>query len=437
MFEQVLIEQNPHWDGALYAEGVNREAFKDILEYLDVPQVISVTGVRRAGKSTLLKQTINFLITQRNVPPKNIFFTNLEHPFFSQYSNEVKYLEQIFEDYLHLATPQGKIFCFLDEIQFFANWPIFIKAHYEQKKVKFVITGSNSFLMSHELLTLLSGRTLPVEVFPLSFGEFLRAKTDVQELTPSSLIKHRHVFRKLLEGFLRFGGFPEIALLDLQQHLADDLLNAYSKTILYQDVASRLNLKKPLDLERLFYYLASNIGAPFSYSGLAELFNLTDKTVKEYIEALIDANLLFEVDKFSFSLKHQIRAPKKIYAIDPGMVNAIAFKFSENLGKLFENVLYLELKRCKNEIYYYKTSSGFEIDFVVKKKKELQLIQVCLQLHEKAEHREVRALIHAAKELKLKKGILITADVEKAWTIEEIQLHAIPLYKFIAKITEI
>ncbi len=210
-------------------------------------------------------------------------------------------------------------------------------------------------------------------------------------------------------------------------------MNAYAKTILYQDVASRLNLKKPLDLEKLFYYLSSHIGTLFSYSGLAELFAITDKTIKEYIKALVDANLLFEITKFSYSLKKQIRADKKIYAIDTGMVNAIAFKFSENRGRLFENALFLEFKRRNKEIYYYKTDSNYEVDFVVKEKEKIELIQVCIDLHEKAETREVRSLVQAAKELKLTQGILITAEVEKEWLMEGISIRAIPLYKYISQ----
>lgn len=431
MFENVLAEQNPHWTNIPYAQGIGRSCFKQILNYLKVPQIIAITGVRRGGKSTLLKQTINHLIEEEKVPPKNILFSNLEHPYFSQYSDQVKYLEILFEDYLKIANPKGKIYCFLDEVQFFQKWPVFVKSHYEQKQVKFIITGSNSFLMSKDLLTLLSGRTLPVEVYPLSFREVIAAKTGINQTTPLDLAQHRHEIRRLLDRFLRYGGFPEIVLLE-HENLSDDILNAYAKTILYQDVASRLKLKKPLDLEKLFYYLSSHIGTLFSYSSLAELFDISDKTVKEYIKALADANLLFEVNKFSYSLKKQIRADKKIYGIDTGMINSIAFKFSENQGRLFENILYLEFKRRNKEVYYYKTASDFEVDFVVKEKAKIEIVQVCIDLNEKAEMREVRALVQAAKELKLTQGTLVTAEVEKDWLIDDISIRAIPLYKFIA-----
>jgi predicted AAA+ superfamily ATPase len=430
MFESVLAEQNLHWSNQSYPQGIDRECFSQIVSYLHTPHIISVTGVRRAGKSTILKQMINYLIKEEGVLPNQILFANLEHPYFSQYSDQVKYLEILFEDYLKIANPKGKIYCFLDEVQFFDKWPVFVKSHYEQKGIKFFITGSNSFLMSKDLLTLLSGRTLPVEVYPLSFKEIMQIHTNSKPLTPLILSQERHAIRRLLDQFIRFGGFPEVVLLP-EQNLADDILNAYAKTILYQDVGSRLKLKKPLDLEKLFYYLASHIGLYFSYSRLAELFDISDKTVKDYVKALTDANLLFEVSKFSYSLKKQIRAEKKIYAIDTGMVNAIAFKFSENKGRLFENILYLELKRQKKEIYYHRTASNLEVDFVVKEKEKVALVQVCVELHEKAELREVKALIQAAQELKLKEGTLITADVEKEWVVDGILVRAIPLHKFV------
>lgn len=432
MFENVLIEQNPHWDNKTYPEGAHRDCFEKLIEYLSLPHVISITGVRRSGKSTLLKQLINYLILHKKVSPRDILFVNLEHPYFAQYSTDVKYLEKLFEDYLKIASPQNHIYCFLDEIQFFDKWPIFVKSHYEQKNVKFVITGSNSFLMSHELLTMLSGRTLPIEVYPLSFSEVIRATTKINLEKSINVSKHRHQLRNILDHYLQYGGFPEIVL-HRNESVSSDILNAYSKTILYQDVASRLNLKKPMDLEQLFYYLTSHIGTHFSYSSLAKIFDLSDKTIKEYIKAFSDANLLFEIDKFSFSLKHQIRSSKKIYSVDTGMVNAVAFKFSENRGRLFENVIFLEMKRRGAELYHYKTHSDYEIDFIVRDKGNVQMIQVCVDLvKEMTYSREIRGLVQAAKELNLDRGIIVTSNEEDEVVVDGILIEIIPLYKFIS-----
>ena len=276
------------------------------------------------------------------------------------------------------------------------------------------------------------GRTLPIEVYPLSFSELVRATTKIDPTNAISMSKHRHQLRNLLDHYLQYGGFPEVALLQDSNDISYDILNAYSKTILYQDVASRLNLKKPLDLERLFYYLTSNIGVLFSYSSLAKIFDLSDKTIKEYIAAFVDANLLFEIDKFSFSLKHQVRSSKKIYSIDTGMVNAVAFKFSENRGRLFENVIFLDLKRKGIEVYYYKTRYDSEIDFVIKNGEKIQLLQVCVDFEkEKTQAREIKALVHGAQELNLDSGIIVTPDDEEELVVDGIRVLIIPLYKFI------
>lgn len=430
MFEDVLVEQNPHWSGHVYESGIQRDAFKQLLKYLEVPHVISLVGVRRAGKSTILKQLINYLQEDQKTPAHNIFFLNLEHPYFLEYASDVKYLEKIFEDYLKIALPKGKIYCLLDEVQFFQNWPVFIKAHYEQKNIKFIITGSNSQLLSSDLLTLLSGRTLPIEIFPLSFKEIiLNAKIDSDDSI--ALSKNRNLLRNLLDQYLSYGGFPEVALLS-NKDTAFDILNAYSRTIIYQDVAKRLQLKKPLDLEKLFYYLISNISAPFSYNKLSKLFDLTDKTIKEYIQALEDSFLLFQLEAFSFSIKQQIRSPKKIYSIDLGLINSVAFRFSENIGKLLENAVFLKLKRESHPLYYYKTVSGYEIDFVIQNGKVIELVQVSKELSfQKTKEREVRALVEGLKELDLKEGRIISFEDAEEIHVDGITIQVIPIYKFL------
>ena len=343
MFEDVIIEQNFHWTLQTIELGVRRTYFDKITQYLKTGMIISITGVRRAGKSTLLKQVIDYLIKEQQVSPKNILFLNLEHPYFASYSKDISYLQKIYEDYLKLANPQGKIYCLLDEIQFFSEWPIFVKSLYEQKKVQFIVTGSNSAFLSSELMTLLSGRTLPIEVFPLSFAEIAQAYT-IETSDPITVSQQRARLRNLVTQVLQYGAFPEVAL-NLVPSVTYDILSAYAKTILYQDVTPRLQLRKPTELERLFVYLISNVGKPFSYTNLEELFDITDKVIKEYIAAFADSYLLFELEAFDFSLKKQIRSQKKIYSIDTGQINALAFHFTQNIGRLLENLVFLELRR--------------------------------------------------------------------------------------------
>jgi predicted AAA+ superfamily ATPase len=394
-----------------------------------LPHVISVAGARRVGKSTLIKQLINHLISEEKIQPKSIFFMNLEHPYLVQYSQDVTYLQKIFEDYLKVATPEGLIYCFLDEVQFFVNWPVFIKAHYEQKKVKFVITGSNSSLLSDDLITLLSGRSLPLEVLPFSFEELAREHSLITDIDRGAQNKHK--LRNLMDTYLRYGGFPEVACAP-SNNTSFDILSSYTKAVLYQDVAPRLQLKKPMDLERLFVYLMSTIGTPFSYNSLSKIFDLSDKTIKDYITAFTDSYLMFPIDQFSYSLKQQIRSLKKCYAIDTGQVNAIAFKFSENYGRLLENVIYLELRRRNFEVFTHKTENDLEVDFITKKNNELLPIQVTQTLQaESTRKREVQALITTLKELSLKQGIIVTVDEEEEIMHEGYSIHVIPAYKFL------
>jgi predicted AAA+ superfamily ATPase len=431
MFENIIVEQNPHWSGQMYEQGVARSCFPRLVDYLTTGMIVSVIGVRRAGKSTLLKQAINYLMQEKGVPPTNILFMNLEHPYFSSYSKNIEYLEKMYEDYIKLTQPEGKIYILLDEIQFFPEWPVFVKAHYEQKKVKFILTGSNSSLLAPDLITLLSGRTLTLEVFPLSFDEIVHAY-DVDISNQIKLVKNRLKLNRLVDQMLKFGGFPEIVV-NFQPSVAYDILNAYAKTILYQDVAPRLQIRKSVELERLFVYLISNIGKPFSYTNLSKLFDLTDKAVKEYVGAFCDSYLLFELEMFDYSLKKQIRNPKKVYSIDTGQVNAVAFQFSENLGRLLENLVFLELRRAGLELYYYKTQNNLEVDFLAKRRTRKALVQVAWDLdNEETLKREQRALFQALHEMKLDYGIIITYDFEKEYEQDGKIIVALPAYKFFA-----
>lgn len=429
MFEDVLVEQNPHWSGQLFANGIKRSCFDRLLQFMDTHMIVSIMGVRRAGKSTLIKQLIDHLITKEKVAAKNILFLNLEHPYFSQYASDVKYLEKIFDSYLKIASPQGKIYCMLDEVQFFQNWQVFVKAHFESKKIKFVITGSNSALLSSDLMTLLSGRTLPLQVFPLSFKEIARFH-HINSDDPIHLSKNRHLLKKLQDDYLRLGGFPEVVASE-NKAVVCDILNAYAKSILYQDVVPRLHIRQSTELEKLFVYLISNIGKLFSYHKLSELFDLSDKSIKEYIKAFSDSYLLFELDVFSYSLKKQIRNPKKVYSIDTGQVNATSFAFSENAGRLLENLVFLELKRMELELYYYKTESGLEVDFVAKEKSRHCLIQVAWDIHDsQTKERELKALLSAMKELHLTRGIIITREDEETFEIDGCHIHILAAYQF-------
>ena len=430
MFKETIVDQNPHWSGDMYIEGVPRKILNKVIDYLGLPHIISIVGVRRAGKSTLIKQAINFLIQTKEIPPKNILFLNLETPQFSRYRTDVTYLERVYEDYLKLASPEGTVFCFLDEVQFFTEWQVFVKSHYEEKKIKFIVTGSNSRLLSSEFITLLSGRTLPLEVFPFSFGEFLTAKglTVTDEV---SLLKKRHRVRHLMDEYLHFGGFPEPSFVS-EQATKKEILVMYARNIIYRDIAPRFTVKKPLELENLFFYLMSNISSLYTYNKLSKLMEISDKTIKDYLSYFTDAYLLFTIDLFNFSVKRQIKSPKKVYAIDTGMARASSFSFSEDTGHYLENLVFIELKRKGREIYYYKTANDLEVDFACKEENRLTgLIQVSKEMQtDKVRKREIRALIKAMDETGLSQATIVTYEDEEIIRAEGKTINVIPAYKY-------
>jgi len=430
MFENVIVDQNPHWDGSQYDGGVPRSLLDGIKKNIDLPHILSIVGVRRCGKSTLIRQIINHLTGEKKINPKNILFLNLEHPGFSRYKGDAAYLERIYEDYMKLATPEGTVYCFLDEVHFFNEWQVFVKAHYERKETKFVVTGSNSRLLSSEFITLLSGRTVSVEVYPFSFGEFMKAKgADYSD--PVSRVRHRHKIRNLMDDYLQFGGFPEIAFMKHPETIRD-IHAMYARSILYQDIAARFGIKKPVDLENLFYYLAANVSSLYTFNSLSKLTDISDKTVKEYLSCFSDAYLLFTLDAFSYSVKQQIKSPKKVYAIDPGLAGSVSFRFSDDSGRHLENAVFLELKRGGKELFYYRTENGHEVDFICRKgRKVTDLIQVAKELRdEKTKGRELRALFKAMDETGVKNGTIVTYEDEEEIKEKSKSITIIPAYKF-------
>ncbi len=429
MFEHILEEQNPHWKGEFYEVQIKRSCFPVLIDYLESDNIVTLTGVRRGGKSTLLQLIMNYLIQNKGINPNNILHLRLEETRLIRYSQDPENLQRIFEDYLKIFAPTGLIYILLDEVQFFKDWPVFVKSHFENKQVKFVVTGSNSKMLSTDLITLLSGRTLSLEVFPLSFAEFIQWQ-GITIKDPLDLTIHRNILRKYVDVYLECGGFPGVVL-EPKSHVRSQMLNSYAKTVIYRDVIPRMHVRKTVELETLYGYLVSNIGKLFSYHKLAELFQLSDKSIRDYIAAFEDAFLLFEIDMFSYSVKKQLRNLKKIYAVDVGQVNAIAFQFSANHGRLLENLVFLELKILDLDIFYYKTEKDLEVDFCIRKGVIFSLVQVAWEIRElETKERELNSLFKAMDELNLKTGVLITLDQEEEFHLNGKIITMLPIYKF-------
>jgi len=397
--KNILIEQNRHWDNKLY-NSVKREALDRLISYLPLKQIITITGIRRCGKSTLAKQAINYLI-ESGVAAKNIFFINLEHPLFLEHRHNPAFLETIYEEYLKLMNPKGKVYCIFDEIQYFENWQVYIKSKYESSDIKYIITGSNSSMLSNELNTLLSGRSLNIHLNTFSFSEFLDYK-EIDYSDEFNRVKNRIDIARAKDEYLLWGGFYEVFEVE-DELVKKEILLSYAKNIIYQDIIPRYSIRNSEIVERLFFYLLSNATGVLNYTTLSKTFSMSDKTIKEYINYFEDVFLLKRLDKFHNKQKERIKSTKKIYALDNGFLQ-IAQTNSKNLGNRLENMVFNILHQSCDELTYLKDTK--EIDF----KCEDYLYQVSYDMSdEKTRKREIDAFKSLDSENKCK-HLIITYD---------------------------
>jgi len=381
---------------------IKRSLLPELVSLLQLNQIISIVGVRRCGKSTLMKELIKHVLDNKLTIPQNILYINLENPYFNQFKDDVTYLSEIYAEFRKNIDSKKKVFLFFDEIQFFKDWQVFIKSLYEKKEAKIILTGSNSKLLSSELATLLSGRSICVHLYPYSYSEFTRAAK------PNDL-----------PTYLAQGGFPEIAQLNNREHIKL-LVETYYKNIIYQDVIPRFKIKNALEIENLSYYLLSNTSKEMSYNTLKHISKLDDKTIKQYVSYLEDANLLYTVNNYDPSLKKQIGNKKKTFAVDSSFITFLGFSNSMNFGRLLENAVFIELKRRGLEIYFYNNNQ-LECDFIIKKGHKItECIQVTRSLEDsKTRERETKALVAALNQFDLKKGLIITEHENETLIIDD------------------
>ncbi len=378
-----------------------RAVLSKAIELLDVKHILSIVGVRRCGKSTIMKELVR--VALKKTSEKNILYLNLENPFFNQYKNDVSNLQKIYELFLNQCDKRKKIYVFFDEIQFFTDWQVFIKYLYEKDEAKIVLTGSNSRLLSSELATLLSGRTIPLHMYPFSIEE---AKSS-------------------FDNYLVDGGFPEIVLAEGEKK---QLVEIYYKNILYQDVIPRFGVQNMLAIENLSYYLLSNFGKELSYNTLKSLSHLDDKTAKQYISYLQDANLVYTIHNYDFSLKKLIGNKKKVYLVD-NLFASLGFKNSLDYGQLFENHVFMILKRLGFDVYFYQ--NGGECDFLVKEGVKItKCVQVCYHLTVENKDREVKGLISAMKKFNVKEGFIVTKSQKEFFEVDGLNVFVFPEKEF-------
>ncbi len=375
----VIQSQNRHWVKP-YENLYKRDVFHKLETYLQSKHIQVIQGIRRSGKSTLFKLLINHLCETTDA--QQILYVNLDDPFFTPYRNDATKFYEIVQT-AELLTQKKVKYLFLDEVQNIKGWERYVKSVYDSELFsKIFVTGSNSTLLNGELATLLTGRYLSVQVYPLSFSEILK----INEIhTPLQQIEKQSKVLKLVDDMMKFGSFVEVY--DHDEELKRDILNSYYQTILFKDCVENHALRDVKSFKELSFYLLSNITSPYSYSSLGKAVGINDKSAKEYLSYLEDSYLCTELKQFS--LKEQQNTKKKIYFNDNGFV-LLSFKFSNNHGKLLENLVFTELLKNAYEIYYY--NKNFECDFIAKKEDKLIAIQVCYELTYENRKREFNGL---------------------------------------------
>jgi predicted AAA+ superfamily ATPase len=407
--KEIVIEQNKHWDNQKYSSA-KRDVLDKLISYLPLKQIITITGIRRCGKSTLAKQAINHLLDS-GVAKENIFFINLENPYFLEYKHDAKFLNTIFEEYLKLMNPKGRIYCIFDEIQYFDNWQVYIKSKYESSDIKYIITGSNSSMLSHELATLLSGRSLNIHLYTFSFTEFLDFK-GIDYKSEFAQIKNRIDIARAKDEYLKWGGFYEV--FEISDEMAKkDILISYAKNIIYQDIIPRYGIRNSEIVERLFYYLLTTATRILNYTTLSKTFEISDKTIKEYINYFEDVFIFKRIDRFHNKPKEKVKSTKKIYALDNGFLQ-IAPTNSKNLGTSLENEVFIELNKTCEEVTYIK--ENYEIDFRCAD----TLYQVTYEMEdEKTRQRELRVFKNFDKDDRYKHKVL---TYDETSSLDEIEI---------------
>ncbi|MBU0979467.1 MAG: ATP-binding protein [Nanoarchaeota archaeon] len=343
-----VLERWNLWEKKMEA-GIRRTSYIDkIMPYMKRKEVIALKGIRRSGKSTLVRQLMMELI-RKGADKRQILFLNLEDYSLADHL-DVELLEQAFQTYKEHTNNRKRTYFFIDEVQNIHGWERWVRTRYDlNEDLKIIITGSAASMISRELSTLLTGRNISFSIMPLSFKEY-------QDFSKKPSLKE----------YLRFGGFPEVVLeTDAEKKIT--LLQQYFEDIIYKDIVNRYKIRNPKQLMAIARYFMDSSCSKVSVNKLSKVFGLSNDTISMYISHMIDAFLLFEVTFFSHSAKirHDVTKLPKLYVLDNGFITAIGLK--ENLGQMFENAVLIRLAEQYQDISYWSELKS-EVDFIVENK---------------------------------------------------------------------
>lgn len=409
--KNILLSQRKERDRLLSQSYLPRHSVYDFNMLLASKQIKLITGPRRCGKST------QALLMLQN---ENFAYLNFDDNELLSHWDEnlvMGMLDDVYPGYKYLL---------LDEVQNIDGWNLFVSKLY-RNGVNLVVTGSNARLLSSEMATALTGRYLQIEMLPFGLAEYFEWKHTTMDADSAEV-------RVLLDDYLRNGGYPETLKL---RSLTGNYLSTLFDSIVLKDVAKRHKVRNITDLNNLSEYLISNFCNPLSFNDVANDLGLSSvATTKKYMDYLSEPYLFFYLPRFNNKLKLMKKAPQKIYVVDNGFITAKAFSLSENLGRLLENQVFVELLRrgydTQTSLFYYRSRNDREVDFVTRKGTQIEaLIQVCYDMTApRTEKREVDSLIECAGELKCDNLIIVTEKENRVIEKDEYRIKVLPIITF-------
>ena len=411
----IVLNQRKERDELLSRPYLTRRSSQDFDTLLNSHLIKLITGPRRVGKST------QALLMLRD---KNFAYLNFDSQQLLDAWDAnlvMRMLDDVYPGYDYLL---------LDEVQNLDVWDMWVSELYRQGK-NLIITGSNAKMLSSEMATVLTGKYLQVEMLPFSLEELF----DWNKLDLHHLMSEQDAECKVLtDDYLRNGGYPEVVA---SRQLVRSYLDTLFDSIVWKDVAKRHNVRNITDLNNLALYLVSNFCNPLSANELSEELGLSSvNTTKKYMDYLHEPYLFYYLSRYNNKLKLMKKAPRKVYVVDNGFVAAKAFSVTENLGRLLENQVFIELVRrgydTEKTMFYYRSRNDKEVDFVLRQGAHIErLVQVCYDMNSpKTEKREVDAIVECAGELKCDNLTIVTYDDERTIEKDGYKINVVPIAKF-------
>lgn len=395
-------------------ELVKREMLDEIKEKRS-NLIVIVSGLRRAGKSTLMNEI-------RKDHLHESYFVNFDDERLFDFAIADF---QMMQELLIELYGERNIY-FFDEIQNIQGWERFVRRLHDNGK-KVYVTGSNASMLSREMGTHLTGRHLSYSLYPYSFKEFLHFKKYELPISEVLTTTEKSTIKRYFNEYIEVGGIPEFV-----KNRDELYIKTLYENILYRDIITRYNLKDEKALKTTVYFAASNIAKEISYNNIRKLTGLSSATtIKEYFEYLENSYLAYLLPRFSTSLKVQVYSNKKVYFIDTAIARILGFRTSEDYGRILENIVFMELKRESKEVYYHKENK--ECDFVIRDGYNItEAIQVTQSLENPdTRKRELEGMLDAMKAYKLKEGLILTDDTEDEIEIEGKKIFVKPIWKWL------